>query len=134
MSAERQTYLDASALVKLVVFEAESEPLRAHLVAQPYRASCALAHVEVIRAVRPEGPEAVELARDVLQDISILALDEPLLRSAADHLQDEELRSLDAIHIAAAASLGTELAELISYDRRMLKAAEAVGLPVSAPA
>ncbi len=133
MSDERQTYLDASALVKLIVSEAESAALRAHLVERPHRASCALAQVEVVRAVRPEGSGAVDRAREMLQDVAIVALDEPLLVAAAN-LQNEDLRSLDAIHVAAAVSVGPKLAELITYDRRMARAAEGLGLPVISPA
>lgn len=44
------------------------------------------------------------------------------------------LRSLDAIHLAAARALGHELVEVITYDRRMPDAADHIGLPVSAPA
>jgi len=45
-----------------------------------------------------------------------------------------DLRSLDAIHLAAARALGDALAELITYDRRMAEAAEGIGLRVIAPA
>ena len=43
------------------------------------------------------------------------------------------MRSLDAIHVAAALSLGPDLGEVISYDGRMAEAAKAQGLSVSAP-
>lgn len=133
MSAESLAYLDSSALVKLVVVEAESGALRSHLARLPHRASCALARVEVVRAVAPEGATAVERAREVLADVSLAALDRPLLDAAAN-LDQEGLRSLDAIHVAAAAALGRELAELITYDRRMVSAATVLGLPVASPA
>jgi predicted nucleic acid-binding protein len=44
------------------------------------------------------------------------------------------LRSLDAIHLATAARLGTELGALFTYDRRMQEEAERLGLPALAPA
>lgn len=133
MSADGQSYLDSSALVKLVLVEAESTALRAHLAVHPRRASSALAQVEVVRAVRPEGEGAVERARELLADVSLVALGGSLLSAAAD-LDEPELRSLDAIHVAAAVSLGDDLAELITYDRRMAEAARGFGLPVIAPA
>jgi len=131
MSAERR-YLDSSALVKLVVDETQSRALEAHLSRGPSEASCGLAHVEVIRAVRPAGQQAVTYARTLLSDIDILAVDGALLDAAAD-LPDERLRSLDAVHVAAALSLGDDLAELITYDRAMAAAAEGFGLRVSSP-
>ena len=43
------------------------------------------------------------------------------------------LRSLDAIHLATAASITAELGVLITYDRRMIADAQIIGLPVLAP-
>jgi uncharacterized protein len=43
------------------------------------------------------------------------------------------LRSLDAIHLATAASIREELGALITYDRRMLVDAQALGLPILSP-
>ncbi|MGO9977142.1 MAG: hypothetical protein ACLP01_30935 [Solirubrobacteraceae bacterium] len=43
------------------------------------------------------------------------------------------LRSLDAIHLATAASIANELRVLITYDHRMASEGQALGLPVLAP-
>jgi len=43
------------------------------------------------------------------------------------------VRSLDAIHVATAASLGDDLAGLLTYDLRMQQAVSALGLAVVAP-
>jgi uncharacterized protein len=133
MSAEPIAYLDSSALVKLIVREAESEALLAYLQTRPTRASCALARVEVIRAVRPHGRAAVTRARQLLERILLLRLDDSLLEDAAT-LGGTDLRSLDALHLSAARVLGDGLTELVTYDRRMAAAAEDAGLPVLAPA
>jgi predicted nucleic acid-binding protein len=133
MNGDGAVYLDSSALVKLVVRESESHALRAHLRGHPSRASCALARVEVVRAVRPHGRRAVTRARQVLERISLVRLDDALLDEAAA-LPDAALRSLDAIHIAAAQALGADLSEVVTYDQRMAAAARRVGLAVSAPA
>lgn len=69
----------------------------------------------------------------LLQRISLLRLDDLLLDEAAA-LDGPSLRSLEAIHLAAAQALGAGLPELITYDRRMADAARHVGLPVLAPA
>ena len=69
-------YLDSSALVKLVVAETESDALTGHLRGHPDRVSCALARAEVIRAVRAHGQRATTRARQLLQRISLVRLDD----------------------------------------------------------
>jgi uncharacterized protein len=132
MNADPAVYLDSSALVKLVVLETESKALAGHLRERPTRISCALARVEVIRAVHAHGRPATNRARRLLERISLLRLDDVLLDQAAA-LNGAALRSLDAIHLAAAQALGDELAEVITYDHRMADAAHQIGLRVIAP-
>ncbi len=55
MSADRVTYLDSSAIVKLAVREPESLALRRYLRRRRIVVSSDLAHVEVTRAVLPLG-------------------------------------------------------------------------------
>ena len=57
-----------------------------------------------------------------------------MLLDEAAALNGADVRSLDAIHLAAARALGEGLAELITYDRRMADAAETIDLAVVAPA
>ena len=132
MNADAAVYLDSSALVKLVVSDAESDALATYLRGYPNRVSCALARVEIVRATRPHGDGATRRARELLERISLLHLDDVLLDAAAD-LGGETLRSLDAIHLAAARALGPSLTEIITYDDRMAKAAKSMNLVVSAP-
>ena len=133
MSAEGAGYIDSSALVKLVVSEPESPALALHLERRAPHVSCALARVEVLRAVQPQGRRAIERAFRLLEGIALLRLDDVLL-DAAGALDAPHLRSLDAIHLAAAMALGDDLTEVITYDRRMAGAADALGLVVTAPA
>jgi predicted nucleic acid-binding protein len=133
MNADAAVYLDSSALVKLVVREAESAALAGHLADHPNRVSCALVRVEVPLAVRSHGRAAMDRARALLKTISLLRLDDSLLDAAAA-LGADGLRSLDAIHLAGATALGQGLTELITYDRRMTDAARDLGLVVAAPA
>ncbi len=125
-------YLDSSALVKLVIAEAESPALRRYLGSEPDRTSCALARVEVLRAVRGHGPAALTRARRLLQRLHLVQVDDELLDAAAA-LDPRVLRSLDAIHLAAAQLFGGELTAVVTYDRRMAAAAGLIDLAVTAP-
>jgi predicted nucleic acid-binding protein len=133
MSVETAVYLDSSALVKLVVRERESRALRRYLRQYGRRVSCALARVEVARAVRPQGAAAVARAAGLLQRLDLIALDDPLLDAAAA-LEGTSLRSLDAIHLAAASLIGGELESVVTYDVRMGAAATGLGFRVASPA
>jgi predicted nucleic acid-binding protein len=128
-------YFDSSALVKLVVQEAESDALRRFMRrhATQRRVTSGLARVEVVRAVAAGGPSAVAHARRQLARIDQLAIDRDLLDAAATLAPGTVLRSLDAIHLAAAHALGTDLRSVLSYDRRMQEAATALGITVDAP-
>lgn len=125
-------YLDSSALVKLVVREAESSDLEAFLAHRSIHVSCALARTEVIRAIRAREPAAVPRARQVLRRIRLVRLDDGLLDAAAE-IDQLRVRTLDAIHLAAAQTLGAELDDLVTYDGRMARAAEGLGFSVVAP-
>ncbi len=61
-----------------------------------------------------------------------MRIDDQLLDTAAV-LPGENLRSLDAIHLAAAQRLGSDLTMLVSYDDRMLAAARGLRIPVASP-
>jgi predicted nucleic acid-binding protein len=125
-------YLDSSALVKLVVLDTESRALRGYLRDEPTRITCALARTELLRAVRPVGPAALALARRVLRSIDLVRLDDALLDAAA-MLEPIGLRSLDAIHLAAAQLVAPTLRAVVTYDHRMAEAATALGFPTVAP-
>jgi uncharacterized protein len=128
-------YLDASALVKLVQVEAESAALRRYL--RRYRAdervTSALSRVEVVRAVLVGGAPAIAKARRQLGRLFLIPLDRSLLDDAATLGSGQVLRTLDAVHLAAAQRLGADLRSVVTYDRRMTEAATAVGLAVAAP-
>ena len=127
-------YCDSSALVKLVVEEPESAELEVWLGAQPEPVliSSVLAHTEVVRAVARTDPDAVNLAVDLLAAVSVVELDATLADEAA-RLDPAELRSLDALHMAAALRLGPALGFVISYDERMLDAARRHGVGIAHP-
>ena len=126
-------YLDSSAIVKLVVAEPESAVLRGELAKHPEWVSSALARVEVLRALdRSEAPAAtVRYAKEILDRIALVGLDEPILDAAAT-VGPPGLRSLGAVHLATAVSLAG-LEAFVAYDRRLLSGAAAAGLVVLSP-
>ncbi|HWK29043.1 MAG TPA: PIN domain-containing protein [Solirubrobacter sp.] len=130
-SSSPVAYLDSSALVKLIVVEAETAALRRELLRWPHRVSSALTAVELTRAAQRIGPHAVPLAARVPAGIDLLSIDAVV--PAAMRVGSNLLRSLDAIHLATAASISGELQALITYDRRILADAQTMGLPVLAP-
>jgi len=124
-------YLDSSALVKLVVEEPESEDLRT-FVGDRVVVSSMVAWTEVIRVVARTEPERVGAAEKVLAETSLIIIDGPLA-SAAAWVEPASIRSLDAIHLAAAQRLEVGLEALVTYDRRMVDAAQMAGLRVASP-
>ena len=128
-------YLDTAALVKLVRRETASDELVNWLNEQVDRifVSSALVEVELPRALRRTEPALLTAAPSVLAQISVYDVDETVRTTAAAY-QDPSIRSLDAIHLATAdAVLGDDLTAFVTYDRRLLATAKAIGLPTASP-
>jgi uncharacterized protein len=131
-------YADASALVKLVRDEAESEPLRAYL-ADADLVSSELVLTEIPRAVRRAAALDPELPLDLLLDrtgevidaVALRPLDRALL-AGAGALAEPALRALDAVHVATAVDLHPVDA-FVTYDERQAAAARLAGLRTMAP-
>ena len=133
MSAEtRLTYVDSSAIVKLVVAEPQSKALRRYLSRRQPLVTSALASTEVARALMPSGREAVTRGENVLRRIQLLRVNDRVLREAG-RMEPAELRSLHAIHLAGARQLGPSVKQIVTYDERMATAARADGWAVASP-
>jgi len=128
----RLVYLDSSAFVKLVVPEAETRALAAYLRRWSVVVSATLLRTEALRAATRASPASVLAVRRALRDMAFIDLSRDLL-DLAGTLTPPGLRSLDAVHVAAALSLGDDLDELVTYDPRMATAATASGLMVTSP-
>ena len=131
MSAE-VWYLDSSALVKTIIEERESRSLIRWLDTKDALVASELVRVEAARAVRVSDPGAVSRARRAIATLTLIRLDEALYDAAAD-LHPPSLRSLDAVHLAAALSVGGDLAGVVTYDTRMTEAAALLDVHVEAP-
>jgi len=131
-------YLDASALVKLVVREPETEPLRSRIDGCDL-VSSELVLTEVPRAIRRAAEQIaradselmLEVADAVLSEVALLAADRSVLL-AAGALDAPGLRSLDAIHVASAMA-AMPIDVFVTYDERQAEAARATGLAVLSP-
>lgn len=126
-------YFDTSALAKLVVAEAESSALREWVGARREmpRITNSVGVVELRRLAARIGPTATDVAVQLLARVDQLDLTPTALRLAAE-LPPPQVRTLDALHIASAAEL-LDLDALVSYDIRLLAAAQHYGLPTTSP-
>jgi predicted nucleic acid-binding protein len=127
-------YLDASALLKLIIEEPESRVL-AERLRDTRVASSHLSRVEVRRAVVRAGlgPGAFALTARMLAPVHLHHLDVDILDRASE-IGPPALRTLDTIHLASALAIGRELDAVVTYDRRLAMAAEDAGLRVESPA
>ena len=127
-------YVDASAIVKLIVAEAESEALVSSLAGYDAHVTSVIAQVEVPRAVRRTGldPDLV-VTNDVLSRFATVLLDRSVIDMARD-IDPARIRTLDAIHLASAISLGIEDLVFVAYDERCLEGAGHAGLASLHPA
>ena len=128
-------YLDTAALIKLVRREAATDALVSWLDErsdQPLVAST-LVEIEVPRALRRSEPGLLGAVPAVLRRLAVYEVDD-LVRSTAAGYQDPYLRSLDTIHLATASAVfGPRLSAFVTYDKRLLAAAEEFALPAIAP-
>ena len=134
----RALYIDSSAAVKLGAAERETPALRdffgqiasehgtVHLV------SSELIVVEVFRALRRALPDGAMRAREVCNRISTKPINSEMIRFAA-FLEPSPLRSLDAVHLATALSLGESIQSVVTYDERMISTCRQLGLATASP-
>ena len=92
--------------------------------------SSRVAVVEVVKAVSRANPDA-----DPTRVFALLAFVEldAELAAMAGATGEPGLRALDAIHVASALRLGSDVGSFVTYDARQGTAAHAAGLHVEAP-
>ena len=126
-------YVETSAAAKLLVDEPASCRLAARLDdavdADDAILSSTLLETELRRlAVRAELAQSA--VTQLLARFDLVEIDRSLYREAG-LLPDRDLRSLDALHLAAALRVGAD--SMVTYDRQQADAAASAGLPVLAP-
>ena len=131
-------YLDTCAVAKLARHERESEALFDWLDLHEGESlvSSVLLEIELERALRRVEPAVLPRIPRILSAISRVELN-ATIRATARAYQDPLLRSLDAIHLATAQtvadSTGTDLSSFVTYDKRLIAAARALGVHVDHP-
>jgi len=129
----RYAYLDASAIVKLVVAEPETTALERTLVDRAGLFTSRLGAAEVIRAARRRSNRRVlQQTDEVLDALVLMDVTPPILKRAAA-LAPDDLRTLDAIHLATALSVGIPDLDFVTYDDRLARAARSHGLDAVGP-
>lgn len=129
------TYVDPSALLKRYVDEADSGAADALLRADGALLTARHTIVEVRRNLARllAGHDLVAaraaFAND-LRSISIIELDEATCESAASIAEVTGVRTLDALHLAAAQRVAAPGVGFLTFDVRQAQAARALGLTV----
>ena len=127
-------YIDTSAALKLLAEESNSLAFAAFYDdnASASWVSSALLRIEVVRAVTRVIPAALPDARSLLLAFDYVSIDDEVVDAAMNE-PDRMLRSLDAIHLATARVLGSDLDGLATYSGRLASAAKDAGIPVVDP-
>ncbi len=121
--------------MKLAVLEPESEALRTFLArCEDGFVSSSLLTIELRRAALRANDPAIALAAvaNIIPAIRLVRIDDEVIGQAGI-LLPPSLRSLDAIHLATALSLGAAVEAMVCYDNRLTEAATAAGLHVDSP-
>jgi predicted nucleic acid-binding protein len=124
-------YIDSSASLKVIKEEAESDALTTFIDShQPLLVGCWLLETEMRRAVHRDPALSQDLVSEFLGRLDLYELPVGSFRSAG-LLPGTHLRSLDALHLAAAVSIGVDA--VLTYDERMAASARDLGLRVLSP-
>lgn len=126
-------YVDTSAAVKLLVREPGTAALRRWLRDEERDlVSSDLLRTELSRVALRLG-DRTPRAEAILAGINVLPVTTTTFETAGS-LEPANMRSLDALHLAAALDLGDELGAILTYDERLADAARSHGVEVIAPA
>lgn len=125
-------YLDTSALLKLIIPEEHSEALSDYVDSRTDFVSSVVLAVEARRGALRKAPRTIPRVDVFLSGVDLVGVTAAIVETAS-RLPDPLLRSLDAIHVATAMLLGSDVDALVSYDNRMLSAAQAYDIPTACP-
>ena len=122
-------YLDSSALVKRYVKEVGSDSVVEAMARAGAYKMCRIGFVETVRAVAREGgPEEVEKMESDWTRVDVIEVDKALAEDAARLAVRHRLRSLDALHLAAALAVADDDPTFVTWDGDLHRAAREQGL------
>ena len=124
-------YLDSSAILKLIIKEAESDSLRKFINTKVI--TSAISRVEVIRTLSLNDESLIIAGQMVFEKFELMPLSRPILTIAENFSPQITLRSLDALQVASVIFLSPMVKSLITYDKNMIKNAKALGISVVSP-
>ena len=135
------TYVDTSTLVKLLIDEVGTTEAGRIWDEADVLTVIRVGHVEA-RAALAAARQQRRISADVFRDavtglellwsqVSVVEIDEHLMRLAGDLATAHSLRGYDALHLAAAQVVGAEV--FSSADRNLCAAALSCGLHVANP-
>jgi predicted nucleic acid-binding protein len=117
--------------VKRYVAEPGSDVVRETMQRADGWFMCRVGYIESVRAVGlAAGGSVLRTLREEWASLGVLEVDQQLAEHAAQLTLDFALRSLDALHLAAALALPQEELLLATWDRRLHAAATSSGLSV----
>jgi predicted nucleic acid-binding protein len=128
-------YVDSSALLKRYVAEDESRDCDRILRSDGVWITARHTWVEVIRNLSRlvDGADFARLIHAFRADwrrMQVVELDRLTCERAADLTKTHHVRTLDALHLAAAQRVGGTALPFFTYDLRQAQAARALGFPV----
>jgi uncharacterized protein len=135
------TYVDTSTLIKLLIDEVGSTEAGRIWDEPDVLVSARIGHVEAraaLAAAQRQGRISADVFRHAVDglevlwsQLSVVEIDEVLMRLAGDLAASHSLRGYDAVHLAAAHLVGADV--FSSADRRLCTAASADGFHVANP-
>jgi uncharacterized protein len=128
-------YLDSSALVKLYLGEADSAQAISLLLADPAWITAQHTFTEVgIALARRTSLSDYGVAMEAFEAdwlrLSVVAIDDRVCRRAARIGAELGVRTLDALHLAAAERAGNRWLPIATFDTRFAEAARRLGFRV----
>jgi predicted nucleic acid-binding protein len=122
-------YLDSSALVKRYVREDGSDAVIDVMGRASSYKMCRIGFVETVRAVARGGePEDVEKIKRDWSRVDVIEVDMALTEHAAELAVGHRLRTLDALHLAAALAVAGQDPTFVTWDADLHRAAREQGL------
>jgi predicted nucleic acid-binding protein len=121
-------YLDSSFIIELV----HGQPIATAIISQldGDLFTSKLGRVETIRTIMKRDLSWLDDALSTLKSISLMALDDEVLKLVESYGSEITLKTSDAIHVASAQILLGEDDWLVTLDRQMAANAKKLGLQV----